>query len=394
METKDASEGNQQIVNQNTLEDVFLSVEIIKKALEYRPYINEAIIGDKFLRLSEEDRKNEALTPRISFFFIDEERKIPSLFFRFVSEDSPIIEAYFYPIEAVLSFLEEARNIVSRISPNDRPEKERQELVFAHTLDMTLLLFDTFYKRAEIMMNYVTMEVIGQWHRNKQQEWLHIESERGNKLALSKDSRLDNFLNAYRKEVGNFWKYQSQTNDDWRKLQLAEEYESLHRHWSWLSKMSNDETIDWRDYAKTGKNKDTPDDLLNKLGDVDRFNDEATSNKISEIAVEHAARRAGLIKKTGVSEYARNKRKEGIKISDYSSPQLFAFLKKGRELKQQIEENEKMFAQIKTEPNFEQISQSALEEKRKSLEQKIKFVQEKTEIQLEQKAISTQTKKS
>jgi hypothetical protein len=117
--------------------------------------------------------------------------------------------------------------------------------------------------------------------------------------------------------------------------------------------MSNDESINWRDYAKNEKHKDTPDDLLNKLLDVDRSTDETTSNKISELAIEHAARRVGIIKKSGVSEYARNKRKEGVKVSDYSSQQLFTFLKEGKDIKQKVEENAKMAAQMETEDSFE-----------------------------------------
>ncbi|MBA3632039.1 MAG: hypothetical protein H0W58_04385 [Acidobacteria bacterium] len=390
MDEKDTNENVELEETQASLDDAFLAVEIIKKALEFRPLIKEGILGDKFLSLPREARINEMLTRRISFFFVDEERKVPSLFFRFVGESSPIIEAFFYPIEAVLSFLDEARHIVKSFL--DKTEKEKEDLAFTHTLDMTLLLFDNFYRRTEITMDYVTVEVIGQWHRNKQQEWLHYESERGNKLTLQRDRRLDNFLNAYRKDIGNFWKYQGQTRENWRKMLLAEEYVELYKHWSWLLKMSNDESINWRDYAKNEKHKDTPDDLLNKLLDVDRSTDETTSNKISEIAIEHAARRVGIIKKSGVSEYAQNKRREGIKVSDYSSQQLFYFLKEGKEVKQKVEENEKMAAQIETEDSFEQISQSALEKKRKSLEQKIKFIQEKAEKQLEQKAKSAQSK--
>jgi len=392
METNNTDTIGQNTETQAELEDAFLAVEVIRKALEFRTYIKEGILGNKFLSLSREERLNEMLTPKTSFFFVDDERKVPSLFFRFVGENSPIIEAFFYPIEAVLSFLDEARGIVKNLS--EKTEKEKEDLVFTHTVDMTLLLFDNFYRRAEITMDYVITEVIGQWHRNKRQEWIHQESERGIKLELKKDPFLDNLLDSYRKDIGNFWKYQGQTRDNWRKLTLAEEYEALYKHWSWLLKMSNDDSIDWRDYAKAGKFKDTPDDLLSKLLDVDRSNNETTSNKVSEITIEHAARRAGLIKKAGVSEYARNKRKEGIKVSDYSSQQLFTFLKEGRELKQKVEENKKRLAQVKTESSFEQISQSALAEKRKSLEQKITFVQEKIENQLEQKAKSAQAENS
>jgi len=173
--------------------------------LEFRTYIKEGILGDKFLSLSREERLNEMLTSKTSFFFVDDERKVPSLFFRFVGENSPIVEAFFYPIEAVLSFLDEARGIVKNFP--EQTEKEKEDLVFTHTLDMTLLLFDNFYRRAEITMDYVTTEVIGQWHRNKRQEWIHQESERGNKLELKKDPFLDNLLDSYRKDIGNFWKY-------------------------------------------------------------------------------------------------------------------------------------------------------------------------------------------
>jgi hypothetical protein len=392
MEFEETKTNELGIDSQASLEDGFLAVEVIRKALEFRPYMREAVLGDKYLSLSKEEKLNEILTPRISFFFVDEEKKVPALFFRFVGEYSPLIEAFFYPIEAVLSFLDEARQIVRNLP--EKTEKEKEDLIFSHTLDMTLLLFDNFYRRAEITMGYVTTEVIAMWHRNKRQEWIHYESERGNKLTLKKDPFLGELLNAYRKDIGNFWKYQGQTRENWRKISLAEEYESLYKHWSWLLKMSNDDSIDWRDYAKNEKHKDTPDDLLNKLLDVDRSTVETTSNKLSEIAIEHAARRVGIIKKTGFSEYARNKRKEGTKVSDYSSQQLFAYLKEGRELKKKIEENEKRLVKMETESNFEQISQSALEKKRKALEQKIKFIQEKIENQLEQKAKSAQRENS
>ncbi len=392
MKVEDEKQDEQNLETQATLEDGFLAVEVIKRALELRLYIREGILGDKFLSLSREERINEMLTPRISFFFVDEEKKIPALFFRFVGESAPVIEAYFYPIEAVLAFLDEARHSVKNFT--EKTEKEKEDLAFNHTLDMTLLLFDNFYRRAEITMDYIIVEVISQWHRNKQQEWLHIESERGSKLTLQRDKRLDNYLNAYRKDIGNFWKYQGQTRENWRKMLLAEEYAEIYKHWSWLLKMSNDESINWRDYAKNEKHKDTPDDLLNKLLDVDRSTDETTSARISEIAIEHAARRVGIIKKSGVSESAQNKRREGVKVSDYSSQQLFTFLKEGKDINQKVEENEKLVAQMETEDSFEQITQSALEKKRKSLEQKIEFVQEKIENQLEQKAKSAQVENS
>jgi hypothetical protein len=375
--------------DQISLEDALLAIEILKKALEFRPYIREAIVGEKFLNLSSEAQIKETLTPRVAFSFADPHRTIPILFFRFVSEEAPVLEAFFYPIESILLFLNEARRIVNLYSPPNRTDKEKKDLVFDHTLDMTLLLIDNFYRRAEITMNFIPDEIIRQWHLNKKQQIMHSQSERGDKPPKSKDTYFDNLMNNYRKNISQFWKYQGQTRDNWRKLGLAEEYEDLYKHWSWLLKMSGDPKSSWREYAKAGKYKDTPDDLLEKLKDVDRSTNETTKNRISELALEHSARRVGLIKKTGVSEFARNKRRQGIKVSDYSSQQLFIFLKEGRALKIQIEENEKIIAQVETEPNFEQVSESALMKKAKLLEQKIHFIQEKTENQLEQKINST-----
>ncbi len=66
------------------------------------------------------------------------------------------------------------------------------------------------------------------------------------------------------------------------------------------------------DFAKSGRFQDTPDDLLKKLEDSDRFDAEAIGSKLSELAVEHAARRVGLIKKSSVSESAIKNRQKGI----------------------------------------------------------------------------------
>ena len=125
MEASNTNTNSQNTETQANLEDAFLAVEVIRKALEFRPYIREAVLGEKFLALSREERLNEMLTPRISFLFVDEEKKVPSLFFRFVGENSPIIEACFYPIEAVLSFLDEARGIVKNIPEKNRKRKGR-----------------------------------------------------------------------------------------------------------------------------------------------------------------------------------------------------------------------------------------------------------------------------
>jgi hypothetical protein len=89
---------------------------------------------------------------------------------------------------------------------------------------------------------------------------------------------------------------------------------------------------EWKEYAKAGSFHDTPDDLLAKLGNIDRRDDKTSESRVSGLALEHAARRVSLIKKR-VSESVLGRRKKGIKVTGYSHAKLFEFLKHGRELK-------------------------------------------------------------
>ena len=375
--------------DQISMEDAYLAVEVLKKALEERHFYREAIIGKKYLDMSKENQQRENLTKRACFHFLDEEKKLPILFYRFVGDESPIAETFFYPFEAILFFLQEARQIVE-IQNSNLTAEERNEIIFRYTLEMTLLLIDNFYRRIELLMDFISIEIVGQWHRNKIRDVQHFHLSQGNKAPKQNDQLLDLTINRYRKELIQFWKYQGQSRDNWRKLTLAEQYDILMPHWNFISKASNDENMDWRTYAKAGQFEDTPDDLLKKLGNSERMDAAATKLRISELALEHAARRAGFIKMKSVSDYARNKRKEGVQVSDYSSQLLFSYLKEGRDLKQKIKETEIIAAQVETELNFEQVSDVALEKKRKHSERKYKFILDKTEKQLEQKAKSAQ----
>lgn len=71
--------------------------------------------------------------------------------------------------------------------------------------------------------------------------------------------------------------------------------------------------VDWREYAKIQKFQDTPDDLLDKLIDIDRRDDKTTDNRVSELAIEHAARRVSLIKKSRRSRIYNQKEETGDK---------------------------------------------------------------------------------
>ena len=354
-------------------QDALLTIEIFRKALGYRPQIRKAILGEDFLGLQPVDRVAETLTPRIAVLHADDSDGIPSLFFRFVGEESPIIEAIYYPFEAIYSFLDEARYLVRKLSHPERSNEEIEEEAVHHTTEMTLILFDNFYQRAELMMASFTSEVIAQWHIQTRQNVIQEQAERGYLMPRQKDTSIERAVKDYTKMIFQLWKYQGQTQQSWRKIRLAEEYETIHRHWKRLSKMCSD--IEWREYAKIPKFEDTPDDLLDKLMDIDRRDAKTTDTRVSELAIEHAARRVSLIKNYGVHESVINRRRRGIKISGYSSGQLFEFLRQGRDLKAKVQAAQEALAQDNVAPLPEQESESAQDKDTKSPEQTLDSTQ-------------------
>lgn len=355
-----------------SLEDAKLAVDILKMALEYRPLLKTAIIRD-YQTLSTHERFCEALTARIGLTFADEKRAIPILFFRFAGEQSPIVEAFFYPYEAILSFLSEARDFAKWAKSGKNDPAEMEKLAMDHSINMTLIMLDNFHRRGQLMMDSFVGEIIAQWHYQNEQTAIQYYAEKG--VILPKQSRsLDNVINHYTKELVGLWKWEGQSLNNFRKLELAENYDGIYRHWKRLSGMAGDD--DWREYAKPPKFHDTPDDLLKKLGDVDRRDEKAAAYRLSELAVEHAARRAGLIKKRGVSQSVLDRRKKGLKVTGYSSSQLFEYLKEGRELAATLEAQQRIVAIRETKDySPEQGIESALIERAKLLEQIVEYIQ-------------------
>ncbi len=345
-------------------QDALLAIEILKKALEYRPQIQKAILGDELEALPPDEKANEWFSPRVSIQYVGEGGNIPSLYFRFIGAEAPIVEALFYPIEAVYFFLTEARSYARWISKPEVTEEEIEKIAFDGAIDMTLIMIENFYRRAELMMGNFTYEVIAQWRTQNRQDVIQYHAEQGNILERRKDSTLENLLKIYTKDVLQLWKYQGQTRENWRKLVLSEEYGPILKHWKRLSKMMSEDE-DWQEYVKAGKFHDTPDDLLKKLADIDRRDAQTIDLKMSELAIEHAARRVSLIKKAGLSDSILERRKKGIKVSGYSSGQLFEYLKEGRDLAAQLNEQQELLAQERQTAATEQESESVQIKKRK-----------------------------
>lgn len=360
-------------IRSTPIEDAKLAIEIFKKSLEYRPLIRPAIVGDEYRALPNDEQLREMLTPRIGLAYADEKKTIPCLFFRFVGDESPIVEAFFYPYEAILSFLSEARNFARWVSSADTDEEGLKKIAFEQTIDMTIIMLDHFYRRSELMMDSFISEVIIQWRLQNSQRAIQYRAEHGESLPKRKDKSLDSVITQYTKQIIELWKWQGQTADNLRKLQLAKEYDAIYRHWKRLSEMIGDE--DWREYAKPKKFHDTPDDLLDKLENIDRSDKEGSEYRLSELAIEHAARRAGLIKKHGVNSSILGRRKKGLKVSGYSSGHLFKCLKYGRELLARLEEQEELLARERQGTTPQPGDESAQSNRAKSFEQKIVLIQ-------------------
>jgi hypothetical protein len=371
-----------------SIEDAQLAVEIFKKALEYRPQIKPAIVGDEYRALSNEDRLKEMLTPRIGLAYADEKKIIPCLFFRFVGDESPVVEAFYYPYEAILSFLSEARSFARWVSSPNIDDEQLRKIAFERTIDMTIIMLDHLYRRSELMMDSFVSEVITQWRIENWQRAIQYRAEQGESLPKRKDKSLDSMLAYYTRQVIELWKWQGQSAENLRKLQLAKEYDSIYRHWNRLSNITDDD--DWREYAKTKKFHDTPDDLLEKLENLDRSDKQGKEYRLSELAIEHTARRVGLIKKHGVSDSVLNRRKKGLKVSGYSAGHLFECLKSGRELLARLETQEELLARERQGTSPEPKQESAQVERLKSLEQKIVLIQAQNQTEDEPNAAFAQ----
>jgi hypothetical protein len=130
------------------------------------------------------------------------------------------------------------------------------------------------------------------------------------------------------------------------------------------------------------------------LENMERPNTKPVEKRISELALEHAARRVSLIKKRSVSESVLKQRKKGVMATGYTGSQLFKFLKEGRKFIKRWEASQEALAQGEVPDAVEQDSDSAQLKKVKSFEQKLKSIQANDKDSVEQNGDSAQQEKS
>jgi hypothetical protein len=78
-----------------SVEDGALAIEIFLRALTFRPQIQQKTFGQDFAGVSIQQIIPEILQPRVMVLHMGPAGKFPCLFFRFVGNESPVVEAIF-----------------------------------------------------------------------------------------------------------------------------------------------------------------------------------------------------------------------------------------------------------------------------------------------------------
>ena len=261
---------------------------------------------------------------------------VPTVMVRTWEEGSKFLNlAFFYdgvftvladynPLPAILDFLGDARQlIISRFPQWTEEEKEKHSQY--ESFKMTLILFSRIYPRMNLAMQNFVSEVVQAWFIEWRKWEAQVYSESGIKpIPVSEIKEFRSLLKGHEDDLLKLWLDVPDRKLDEKKMQIAKEYPSILKHWQKIRGWCRNQDIDWREYAKAGRFFDTPDDLLDKL-------EVSGDEKTFHFALEHAARRAGLLKLSQDTKVLE-KRAQQIKLTGYTPRQLLIFLKEGEKL--------------------------------------------------------------
>lgn len=242
----------------------------------------------------------------------------------FFYDDTLTVLADYSPVITILDFLDEARVLINSRLPS-WPDHKKEVAAQYEAFKMTLMLFSRIYPRMNLFMQNFVSEVIQAWFIQWRKFEAQVNSESGVKSAPFSETKLfRGLLKEYENDLVKLWLNDAGKDLDEKKMQIAREYPATLRHWQRLRKMCRSEDLEWRDYARSARFLDTPDDLLDKLENAD-------GEKTFHFALEHAGRRAGLMKLSQDANVLK-KRAENIKVTGYTPRQLLTFLKEGEKL--------------------------------------------------------------
>lgn len=311
--------------------DAPIILSIINKTIEVMD-LKPLMSDEEFLSLSTEKRLKELVTSRVcSYKFSDE---VKCIFIRFVGDETPLAQALFFPIESVWSFLNTARNYFNTPETTLTAE-EIEKFSFNKAVDMFCIMLRNIYPRFMTTMHSITDETINEWYRQENERYREYRALKG-EFVPSNDPVVkrarQNIIKEYSNEVKNIWEGEKKRFENYQKVRFTEEYEKLKNHWDTISFLYRNKK-DWSGYAKMDGFQDTPDDLLEEMKG-------SHHRGMSLKALEHAARRTGLINSDCTDEQVLEKRKNGIHASGFSEPTLYKYLEEGKKTIKTVKEQQ------------------------------------------------------
>jgi hypothetical protein len=313
--------------------DAYIVLEIIDKTIDLMN-IKDHMSNEEFSELSEQEQYFVWTSQVIERYRLSE--KLSTIFIRFAGDETPIAEALFYPIEAVWSFLETAREYYKTPGTTLSAE-EIEKFSFNKAVDMFRIMLRTIHPRVMATIGSMTDETINEWYRQENESFREYYSRQGiivpdNEPNIKKVQK--NIFDDHSREVSSVWERFRKNNENFQKMRFAEEYEQLKAHWDTISFLYRGKK-DWLGYAKMDGFQDTPDDLLDEMKG-------SHHRGMSLKALEHAARRAGLINLNCKDEEILAKRKNNIQASGFAENTLYKYLGEGRTTMETVEKQRQL----------------------------------------------------
>lgn len=314
-------------VQQNDQEEITVAQanEVIAKAIELE--------GIEELSKYSEDYGSKRPIPRMLKVDCPEG---PGVYIRFQDEQRVVAEAILYPLYPAQIFLEHSRILISwRIERYNVTDEERENAIFDNAVLMMRYLFAFFHRRVDLSISNMVYEIVEV--RSIELRMWDEEQFRAVGIPLrykQNDEHRTILFNEYVAEIKKLWNMPSPggskpdvfaTNEQLK--MFAREYPSLLKHWKNVTKWrKSDPGGNWRAHAKVDQ-EDTPDDLLDRLDDLDPY-----TRQPSRLAHEHAARRARILRAENCEEETLNARQLGIPATGCSESQLSRLRRRGEGL--------------------------------------------------------------
>jgi hypothetical protein len=260
----------------------------------------------------------------------------PCVWLRFNDEQRVLAEAIYYPLYAAQIFLEQARIMIAwRAERYKLTDEQREIVIFDNAVLMMRYMLNYIQRRVDLSIGNMVYEIIDV-RSAELRDW-DEEQHRVVGIPLrykSHDDYRTTLFNEYIAEVKKLWNMPSPggskadvfaTNE--QLMTFAREYPKLLKHWRSVTKWRKSHLDgNWRGHAKVD-NADTPDDLLDKLDDLDPY-----SRQASNLAHEHAARRAHILRAENCDDETLKAREHGIPATGCSESQLSRLRRRGEKM--------------------------------------------------------------